>query len=122
MRATLVIEALTNGYDHQPIKPGAVFHSDRGSQYGSRDFRSLLRSKKASQSMSGRANPYDNAWTESVIGTIKAEVLQGGRFGGFEDAHTELFDYIESYYNHRRKHSSLGYQTPSQYENLCYQN
>ena len=72
--------------------------------------------------MSGRANPYDNAWTESVIGTIKAEVLQGGRFGGFEDAHTELFDYIESYYNHRRKHSSLEYQTPSQYENLCYQN
>lgn len=122
MRAELVVEALAHAYEQQPIKPGAVFHSDRGSQYGSRDFRSLLRSKKASQSMSGRANPYDNAWTESVIGTIKAEVLQGGRFAGFEDAYTELFDYIESYYNHRRKHSSLGYKTPSQYENLCYQN
>ena len=74
------------------------------------------------QSMSARANPYDNAWTESVIGTIKAEVLQGGEFADFIDAHTELFDYIKSYYNHHRKHSSIGYKTPAQFENLYYQN
>lgn len=122
MRAHLVTEALANACHRQSLKPGAVFHSDRGSQYGSGTFRSFLRSKKIRQSMSARANPYDNAWTESVIGTIKAELLQGGRFTGFQDAYTELFDYIESYYNHRRKHSSLDYKAPAEFENLKYQN
>lgn len=122
MRAELVTEALQNACIQQSIKPGAIFHSDRGSQYGSGRFRSLLSDKKMRQSMSARANPYDNAWTESVIGTIKAEVLQGGRFADFEDAKTELFEYIESYYNHHRKHSSLGYLSPSDYENNYYKN
>jgi putative transposase len=122
MRADLVIEALQNACIQQSIKPGAVFHSDRGSQYGSGRFRSLLSDQKIRQSMSGRANPYDNAWTESVIGTIKAEVLQGGKFASFEDARIELFEYIESYYNHHRKHSSLSYETPSNFENNYYKN
>lgn len=122
MRAPLVTGALADACHRQALRPGAVFHSDRGSQYGSGNFRALLRRKKIRQSMSGRANPYDNAWTESVIGTIKSEVLQGGRFEGFQDAYTELFDYIESYYNHSRKHSSLDYQTPVEFENPSYQN
>jgi len=122
MRSELVAEALQNACIQQSLKPGTIFHSDRGSQYGSRCFRSLLRDKKIRQSMSGRANPYDNAWTESVIGTIKAEVLQGGKFADYDDAKTELFEYIESYYNHHRKHSSLGYQSPSDYENNYYKN
>ena len=122
MRAELVTEALANATQRQSIQCGAVFHSDRGSQYGSRKFRAFLEHKEMRQSMSARANPYDNAWTESVIGTIKAEVLQGGKFADFIDAHTELFDYIESYYNHHRKHSSIGYKTPVQFENLYYQN
>ena len=122
MRADLVTDALQNACFQQSIKPGAVFHSDRGSQYGSRHFRNLLSGQKMRQSMSRRANPYDNAWTESVIGTIKAETLQGGRFADYEDAKTELFEYIESYYNHHRKHSSLGYQSPSNFENNYYKN
>jgi len=72
--------------------------------------------------MSARANPYDNAWTELVIGTIKAEVLQGGRFHDMEDARLELFDYIENYYSIRRKHSSIGYIPPNKYENYFYKN
>lgn len=122
MRAEMVSDALENACQSQNLKAGAIFHSDRGSQYGSRHFRGLLERQEITQSMSARANPYDNAWTESVIGTIKAEILQGGRFHDFEDAHTELFDYIESYYNHRRKHSSIGYLTPVQFENQNYQN
>jgi transposase InsO family protein len=122
MRATLVTDALQNACIQQSIKKGAIFHSDRGSQYGSGQFRTLLSDKEIRQSMSARANPYDNAWTESVIGTIKAEVLQGGKFADFEDARIELFEYIESYYNHQRKHSSLGYQTPSKFENNYYKN
>jgi putative transposase len=66
--------------------------------------------------MSGRANPYDNAWTESVIGTIKHEMIQDGCFEDIDDARVALFDYIDGYYNTRRKHSSIGYTTPNQYE------
>ena len=68
------------------------------------------------QSMSARANPYHNAWTESFIGTLKHEMLQGGCFENATDAHTEIFEYIEGYYNTHRKHSSIGYKTPNQFE------
>lgn len=122
MRADLVTDALVQAHHTHPLEQGAVFHSDRGSQYGSGKFRTLLERLKIRQSMSARANPYDNAWSESVIGTIKAEVLQGGRFADADDARTELFDYIESYYNHHRKHSSIGNLTPSQFEKSFYQN
>ena len=66
--------------------------------------------------MSARANPYDNAWTESFIGTLKLEMLQDGCFENAADARTEIFEYIEGYYNTHRKHSALGYQTPNQFE------
>jgi transposase InsO family protein len=66
--------------------------------------------------MSARANPYHNAWTESFIGTLKHEMLQGGCFETLADAQTEIFDYIEAYYNTHRKHSALGYKSPSQFE------
>ena len=116
MRAELVCQALEQALGSRSGYEGVIFHSDRGSQYGSRQFRDLLVQAKARQSMSARANPYDNAWTESCIGTIKHEMLQGGEFIDEADARTELFSYIESYYNIRRKHSSLGYRTPSQHE------
>ena len=66
--------------------------------------------------MSARANPYHNAWTESFMGTLKSEMLQDGCFLNEADARTEVFDYIDSYYNIHRKHSALGYQTPAQFE------
>jgi len=66
--------------------------------------------------MSARANPYENAWTESFIGTLKLEMLQDGCFENSDDARTEIFEYIEGYYNTHRKHSALGYQTPNQFE------
>jgi putative transposase len=67
------------------------------------------------QSMSARANPYHNAWTESFMGTLKNEMLQGGSFVNEADARKELFEYIDSYYNHHRKHSSLGNLSPSNF-------
>ena len=63
-----------------------------------------------------RANPYHNAWTESFIATRKHEILQGGCFETFTDAKTELFNYIEAYYNTHRKHSALGYLSLSRFE------
>lgn len=68
------------------------------------------------QSMSARANPYDNAWTESFIGTLKREMLQGGCFADATDARLELFEYINGYYNNHRKHSAIGYLSPNQFE------
>jgi putative transposase len=115
LRSDLVLAAL-----HQALQTRStdrtIFHSDRGSQYGSAPFRQALAKAGLSQSMSARANPYDNAWTESFIGTLKREMLQGGCFQDATDARIEIFEYIEGYYNTHRKHSSLGYQTPSQFE------
>lgn len=117
MRSELVIAALHQALQTRSGGRQTIFHSDRGSQYGSIATRSVLAEAGITQSMSARANPYDNAWTESFIGTLKNEMLQGGRFEDVDDARTEIFEYIESYYNNQRKHSSIGYLTPIQFEN-----
>jgi len=85
-------------------------HSDRSSQYGSKAFRALLRLADVSQSMSARATPYHNAWTESFMGKLKAEMLQNGRFINTADARTEIFAFIDGHYNTQRLHSSLNYR------------
>jgi putative transposase len=115
MRSDLVLDALHQALQTRPTDR-TIFHSDRGSQYGSAPFRQALAKAGLSQSMSARANPYDNAWTESFIATLKREMLQGGCFEDANDARIEIFEYIDGYYNTHRKHSSLGYQTPSQFE------
>ena len=116
MRTELVTDALKQALGSRTVAPGLIFHSDRGSQYGSRSHRQMLEAANILQSMSARANPYHNAWTESFMGTLKNEMLQGGTFASEADARIEIFDFIESYYNHHRKHSSLSYQTPAQFE------
>ena len=115
LRADLVLEAPLQALQTRSAK-GAIFHSDRGSQYGSVAFRQALTKAGLLQSMSARANPYHNAWTESFIGTLKREMLQEGCFQNATDARTEIFEYIEAYYNTHRKHSALSYKTPSQFE------
>ena len=115
MRSDLVLDALHQALQTRPINR-TIFHSDRGSQYGSTPFRNALAKAGLRQSMSARANPYDNAWTESFIGTLKHEMLQNGCFENAGDARTEIFEYIDGYYNTHRKHSSLGYKTPIQFE------
>lgn len=122
LRAELVAEALKQALGSRRTRPGLIFHSDRGSQYGSGTYRELLREAGMLQSMSARANPYHNAWTESFMGTLKTEMLQDGSFIGHADARIELFAYIESYYNTHRKHSSLGYKTPAAFESLINSN
>jgi putative transposase len=116
MRSALVEEALQKALAARMGTADLIFHSDRGSQYGSNDFRKLLAKAGIRQSMSARANPYHNAWTESFMGTLKNELMQDGRFANIADAQTELSAFIESYYNLQRKHSSLGYKSPSHFE------
>ncbi|HEY0968570.1 MAG TPA: IS3 family transposase [Opitutaceae bacterium] len=113
--------ALVAGALEQAIRSrhphGTIFHSDRGSQYSSNCFREVLRREGLRQSMSGRANPYDNATTESFIGTLKSELPIGkAPFKNLAESERELFAYIDAYYNTRRLHSSLGYRSPSQFE------
>lgn len=116
LRSELVIEAMKKALASRCGTHGLIFHSDRGSQYGSKAFRDLLKSHGIRQSMSARANPYHNAWTESFMGTLKAEMLQNGRFIDTAEAHAEIFAFIDGYYNTQRLHSSLNYQTPKHFE------
>jgi transposase InsO family protein len=92
-------------------------HSDRGGQYAGAEFRKLLWKRKIKQSMSRADDPYDNAVMESFFSRLKAELLEDGTFENLEDARTEIFEYIEMYYNTQRKHSSLNYQSPTECEN-----
>ncbi|WP_420150919.1 IS3 family transposase [Spirosoma sp.] len=99
-----------------------VVHSDRGGQYISAELKELIRLWHIRPSMSRADDPYDNAFAESLWSRLKAELLEDGAFLSVDDARTELFDYIEVYYNRERKHSSLGYISPEQFEQEYYTN
>ncbi len=116
MEESLVISAFIKGRTKRKPEKGMIAHSDGGGQYGSTEFRSILANGEFKQSMTRKANHYDNAFAESLFSRFKAEVLEGGRFLSLEDAKTECFEFIEEYYNRKRKHSSLGNKTPLQFE------
>lgn len=116
MTADLVIAALQKALRTTGGLAGAIIHSDRGSQYAAQDFRALLRRQGLRQSMSGKGNCYDNAQAESFFARFKTELLEGGAFASLEEAEAEIFSYIEGYYNRVRLHSSLGYQSPMEFE------
>jgi putative transposase len=116
MTAELVISALEKAIRKGLIRVGAIVHSDRGSQYASHNFRELLRRNDFRQSMSGKGNCYDNAQAESFFSRFKAELIENGVFEDFDQARSEIFSYIEGYYNRVRLHSSLGYKSPLEFE------
>jgi len=116
MTAELIISALKKAIMKGKVKAGAIIHSDRGSQYAANEFRFLLRTNCFRQSMSGKGNCYDNAQAESFFSRFKTELLEGGVFEDVEQAKSEVFSYIEGYYNRVRLHSSLGYKSPLEFE------
>ena len=116
MTAELVISALQKAINKELVAAGANIHSDRGSQYASNEFRELLRQSRLRQSMSGKGNCYDNAQAESFFSRFKTELIEGGAFENIEQARSEIFSYIEGYYNRVRLHSGLGYQSPMEFE------
>jgi len=116
LEAELVISALKKAIIKGKVEAGAIIHSDRGSQYAAREFRLLLQINCFRQSMSGKGNCYDNAQAESFFSRFKTELLEGGVFEDVEQAKSEVFSYIEGYYNRVRLHSSLGYQSPMEFE------
>jgi transposase InsO family protein len=114
----LVLAAWNMALRHREPPAGLVFHSDRGVQYASLQYRSALQVAEAVASMSRKANCYDNAVMEAFWSTLKLELIyrQEDAFATREQAHAALFDYIEVFYNRQRLHSALGYQSPSQFE------
>jgi putative transposase len=118
LQTSLVTTALKNAINARTPQPGLLHHSDRGCQYASTDYRSLLASLKALPSMSRKGNCYDNAAMESFWSTLKTEALHRQHFQTLQQAQTAIFDYIETFYNPKRLHSALGYLSPVEYERL----
>ena len=112
----LVIRALMMAVVHRNPPMGIIFHSDRGSQYTSSSFRSILKNYGIVQSMSSTGNCYDNAITESFFHTLKTELTYWESYQNREEAKRSIFEYIEINYNRRRLHSSLGYLSPVEFE------
>ncbi len=117
MTAQLVIDVFLQARRRGLIGRGAIVHSDQGSQYAAVEYRRLLYIGGFRQSMSRKGNCYDNAQAESFFSRFKAELVEDGIFESVEDAKSEVFSYIEGYYNRIRLHSSLGYKSPMQFEN-----
>lgn len=116
MTEDLVIEALKMANGNRSTTEGQIHHTDRGGQYASAKYRDMLRRAGIRQSMSRADDCYDNAFMESCFGTLKAE-LEMTDYESYQSAHKEVREYIR-YYNMQRKHSSLGYLTPMQFEEL----
>lgn len=116
MQEELIVGAFKKCLKTRIISADVIVHSDRGGQYTGSNFRKLISDNKMLQSMSRANNPYDNAFMESCFSRFKSELLQDGIFETVEDARTEIFEYIEMYYNTIRLHSSLDYKSPAKYE------
>jgi len=114
----LVVKALYKALTTRKPSSQVILHSDRGSQYASRKLRDILAENNITQSMSGKGNCYDNAPTESFFSTLKRELVYRQNYHTREEAKQSLFEYIEVFYNRQRRHSSLGYLSPMQFENL----
>jgi transposase InsO family protein len=113
---SLVLKALEAALGQHHPGAGLVHHSDRGSQYASGDFQARLEASGILCSMSRKGNCWDNAVVESFFGTLKQELVNRCRFATREAARREVFEYVEVWYNRQRRHSSLGYVSPAEFE------
>jgi transposase InsO family protein len=112
----LPLAALLMALRQRQPRPGLIHHSDRGVQYASGAYRACLAQHRLTASMSRTANCYDNATMESFWSTLQHELVYRRRFATRQEATTAIFAYIESFYNRRRLHSSLGYRSPLDFE------
>ena len=112
----LVVDALEMALARRRPGAGLVAHSDRGSQYASEHYQRLLAGRGITCSMSRRGNCWDNAPMESFFASLRKELTRGGSFATRAEARAEVFEYVEVFYNQVRRHSSLGYLSPNEYE------
>ena len=116
MKQNLTLSALHMAINQRRPKSGLLHHTDRGSQYAANRYQSVLKQNHMQVSMSRRGDCYDNAAMESFFATLKAELEHYGRYVTRRQARTEIFEYIEVFYNRQRRHSSLDYLSPLQFE------
>ena len=111
-----VVKALYQAIGRRHPGSGCIFHSDRGIQYASTDCRDVLMAYGFIQSMSRKGNCYDNAVAESFFHTLKTELVYDYRYETRAEARQSIFEYIEMFYNRKRRHSALGYRSPISFE------
>lgn len=116
MKTELVLNALRMALFKRDFPTGTLIHSDRGSQYCSREYQMLLRDYHMICSMSAAGCCYDNAVAESFFHTLKVELVHDEVYETREKARTSIVEYIECYYNRKRMHSSIGFMSPAQFE------
>ena len=116
LETSLVLRALNSAMKVVGPDVEVIFHSDRGSQYASKAYRNLLKNKNIKPSMSRRGNCYDNAYVESWFSSLKKEWIYRNWYSTEAELKALVFEYIEVWYNKKRKHSSLGNQSPEKYK------
>ena len=116
VNAELTLDALRQGIRRRKVCPDLMHHSDRGSQYASGDYQKLLTGTRMICSMSRKGDCWDNAPMESFFATLKAELVYREQFKTRQEAKAKIFEYIEVFYNRQRRHSSLGNQSPVDFE------
>jgi transposase InsO family protein len=116
LTSRLAIEALQKAIARREPLPGLVHHSDRGVQYASEEYVTVLEKHGLIPSMSRPANPYDNASCESFMKTLKREEIYANQYSDLEHLRTNIEEFIEQYYNRQRLHSALGYCSPEEFE------
>ena len=121
MTAALTIDALKMAICQRRPGTGFIHHSDQGSQYTDGTYQALLQKHGGQASMNGVGSWYDNAPMESFFGTLKSELVHHHVYRSRDEARSDLFYYIEGFYNRRRRHSSLDYLSPEAYEHLYHQ-
>lgn len=119
MTETLITDALSMAYGRREVPPGLIVHSDRGVQYRSTRYQDYLRSRQCVPSMSRKGNCWDNAPMESFFSRLKVELIYAELFESIATAKSAIFEYIEVFYNRKRRHSALGYLSPVEYERKC---
>jgi putative transposase len=118
MRAELVTDALQMALAHRRPERGLIWHSDQGSQFVSLAFGQQARAAGIAQSMGSRGDCFDNAVAESFFATVKKELIHRRSWPSKAELRTEVFDYIETFYNRERRHSTLGQRSPAEYERM----
>jgi len=116
LKRQLVIDALLMAIWQRKPDKGLLHHSDRGSQYCSQEYQNILKKHGIACSMSGKGDCWDNAPMESFFHTLKTELIHHRNYKTRQEARSDIFNYIESFYNPKRRHSSLGYRSPTEYE------
>ena len=116
LRTELALGALEQALKQRRVQPGLVHHSDRGVQYASAAYTERLQAQQVRISMSRRGNPYDNAYAESFMKTLKREEVERKEYGSLQEAQANIAEFVHEIYNAQRLHSALNYLSPLQFE------